>query len=124
MISDSKALNSMKISTENAEHYQWGKRCDGWHLVKTSTLSVISERVPAGCKESRHFHQYSEQFFFVLSGVATLEVNGQTHFLESQQGLHIEAGLPHQLRNDQKDDLVFLVTSVPPSHGDRIQVEI
>jgi len=33
------------ISTDNAEHYIWGDGCDGWHLVKTSTLSVIKERI-------------------------------------------------------------------------------
>ncbi|PKF76460.1 cupin domain-containing protein, partial [Vibrio sp. vnigr-6D03] len=33
------------ISRENAEHYVWGERCDGWHLVKSTSLSVIQEKV-------------------------------------------------------------------------------
>ena len=110
----------MVVSAANSEHYRWGNNCDGWHLVKTAMLSVISERVPPGCEEIRHYHQRSEQFFFVLSGIATLEVDGHTSFLNTQQGFHVEVGVPHQLRNDQDHDLVFLVTSVPPSHGDRI----
>lgn len=109
------------ISTSNAEHYHWGDACDGWHLVKTPGLSIISERVPAGCKETRHYHQKSEQFFFVLSGVASLEVDGHTHTIEVEHGVHVAAGVPHQLRNEQNHELVFLVTSVPPSHGDRIE---
>ena len=113
----------MAISTANAEHYLWGNGCDGWHLVKTEMLSVISERVPPGCEEIRHYHQKSEQFFFVLSGIASLEVDGQINFLKPQQGFHVKAGEPHQLRNDQNHELIFLVTSVPPSHRDRVQAQ-
>ncbi len=111
----------MAISTANAEHYLWGKGCDGWHLVKTEMLSVISERVPPGCKEIRHYHQKSEQFFFVLSGTASLEVEGQMNLLKQQEGFHVKAGKAHQLRNDHNTELIFLVTSVPPSQGDRVQ---
>ncbi len=111
------------VSVENAEHYIWGERSDGWHLVRTPTLSVIQERVPPGCGETRHRHLKAEQFFFVLSGVATLDVNGQVHNLQPGQGLHVPAGTAHQLTNNGQQDLVFTVTSTPPSHGDREELE-
>ena len=38
----------MVKSIKNAEHYQWGNACDGWHLLKSETLSVIQEKMPAG----------------------------------------------------------------------------
>lgn len=85
-------------------------------------LSVIQERVPSGCREVRHYHQQAEQFFFVLSGIASIEVDGNEYKLEAEQGIHVPAGKPHQLQNEQSHDLEFLVTSVPPSHGDRITV--
>ena len=109
------------ISTGNAPHYKWGDNCDGWHLVKTDNLSVIQERVPSGASEVRHFHNQAEQFFFVLSGLATIEVDGVVHQLKPQQGIHVAAGVPHQLSNQQQEDLVFVVTSTPPSHGDRVE---
>ena len=109
------------ISIKNSEHYVWADKCDGWHLVKTSRLSVIQERVPGGCAEARHYHENSEQFFFVLSGIASLEVDGHVHQIKPQQGIHVPAGVPHQLKNEQIQELVFLVTSTPPSHGDRIE---
>ncbi len=109
------------ISIDNATHYVWGNGCDGWHLAKTANLSVIQERVPCGCEETRHYHEESEQFFFVLSGVASLELNGKTHRLGSHEGLHVPAGIPHQLQNKGPRDLMFIVTSTPPSHGDRIE---
>ncbi len=110
------------VSKENAEHYQWGDQCDGWHMVKSQGLSVIQERVPPGCSEIRHLHKKSEQFFFVLSGCATLEVNGEICELKESQGLHVPSNTPHQLINRGKTDLHFIVTSTPPSHGDRVEV--
>ncbi|MGH1357478.1 MAG: cupin domain-containing protein [Burkholderiaceae bacterium] len=111
------------VSTDNAEHYHWGDQCDGWHLVKTPALSIIRERVPAGGEEIRHLHRHAEQFFFVLAGVATIEVTGTIHRINANQGIHIPAGVAHQLRNAESVELEFLVTSTPPSHGDRLIIE-
>ena len=36
----------MKVSKQNAEHYVWGGKCDGWHLVKNKDVSIIHERMP------------------------------------------------------------------------------
>ncbi|MFT6787748.1 MAG: mannose-6-phosphate isomerase-like protein (cupin superfamily) [Pseudoalteromonas rhizosphaerae] len=108
------------ISIENAEHYNWGDNCDGWHLVQSEQLSVIQERVPSGACEMAHKHEFAEQFFFILSGQASLKVEAETHILNPQQGLHVPAGAVHQLCNYGQDDLVFIVTSTPPSHSDRV----
>ncbi|GLR72226.1 cupin domain-containing protein [Agaribacter marinus] len=110
------------IQKDNAEHYKWGNNCDGWHLVKSREMSVIQERMPPGTFESRHYHEFSNQFFFVLSGEAELELNGIIHNLTSQQGLHVPKGMPHQIKNNGFNALEFIVTSVPISHGDRIEV--
>jgi mannose-6-phosphate isomerase-like protein (cupin superfamily) len=111
------------VSQQNAEHYIWGGDCDGWHLLKSPGLSVIQERVPPGRREVRHYHQQAHQFFFVLSGSATLEVDGRSRTLAARQGCSVPAGVPHQLSNEDADDLVFLVVSAPRSHGDRIDLE-
>lgn len=110
------------ISKQSAEHYIWGDDCDGWHLVKSECLSIIQERVPSGCLETRHFHSRAEQFFFILSGVATMELEGEQFTINPNQGIHIPVGSKHQLSNQHEVDLVFIVTSTPPSHGDRIEV--
>lgn len=110
------------VSTDNAEHYVWGEQCDGYHLVKSNQLSVIQERVPPGCCEVRHLHRKAEQFFYILSGTATLELDGSHYCLQPGQGLHVQAGKKHQLSNTGTADLVFIVTSTPPSHGDRVEI--
>lgn len=113
----------MKISKANGEHYKWGSDCDGWHLVKNSDLSVIHERMPAGTAEVRHYHQKARQFFFVLSGVATMEVDGETIQIAAHEGIEIAPGVPHQMRNDSSGEIEFLVISQPTTRGDRIHSE-
>jgi mannose-6-phosphate isomerase-like protein (cupin superfamily) len=107
-------------SRENAPHYVWGDNCDGWHLLQESNLSVIEERMPPGASEVRHFHRNAQQFFFILSGQATIETSGERVLLLTGQGLAIPPGTRHQMRNHSKEPVTFLVISQPPSHGDRV----
>lgn len=106
-------------SIRTGKHYVWGDNCDGWHLAASPTLSVIQERMPGGAFEIRHLHNEAEQFFYVLNGIATLEVAGAIHVLRSNEGFHVPAGVPHTLSNRHEEILEFLVISTPPSHGDR-----
>lgn len=108
------------ISIDTATHYTWGGDCDGWHLVRNESLSVIQEKMPADRSEVWHYHERAEQFFYVLDGVLTIEVDGTIHQLSARQGLQVAAGQTHQVRNESGQAVSFLVVSVPPSHGDRV----
>jgi mannose-6-phosphate isomerase-like protein (cupin superfamily) len=108
------------IST--AEHYTWGGVCDGWHLLKDPALSVIQERVPPSAGEAPHFHVSARQFFYVLSGVATMEFEDRTVTFGPNQGLHVAPNTPHRFVNHSDVDVVFLVISSPTTAGDRINV--
>jgi mannose-6-phosphate isomerase-like protein (cupin superfamily) len=111
----------MPISTANAEHYTWGDRCDAWYLVRTPTLHIIEERMPPGTAETPHHHVHARQFFYVLAGELTLTVENQPHTLRAHEGLEIAPGELHQAINRSNAPVRFLVTSHPPSHGDRIE---
>jgi mannose-6-phosphate isomerase-like protein (cupin superfamily) len=112
----------MVIDTTNAKHYIWGEVCDGWHLLESDELSIIQEKVPAGKSEKRHYHNFSKQFFYILKGVATIEINGIFHELTSGQGIEIPPKTPHQFINQSDKDVDFIVVSTPKSHGDRVEV--
>ncbi len=109
------------VSVETAEHYTWGEVCDGWHLVRSEGLSVIEERMPPGASEQRHLHTKARQFFYVLEGELTIEVEGRLHGLGVEQGLEIAPGERHQVRNESGRDVRFLVISSPPAQGDRVE---
>jgi mannose-6-phosphate isomerase-like protein (cupin superfamily) len=112
------------VSKDNAPHYHWGDKpgepCDGWHLARSEALSVIQERVPPGASETRHAHRYAEQFFYVLQGIATIEIDGHVYVLSNGEGITVSSGQAHRLSNESTQDLHFLVISTPPSHGDRV----
>jgi quercetin dioxygenase-like cupin family protein len=116
-------MPSFPTSRSSADHYRWGAHCDGWHLVRADNLSVIEERMPPGSREARHRHTAAWQFFYVLSGVLTMEVDGRRHRLVARSGIEIAPGVPHQAINEGDADVELLVVSTPPSHGDRIAAE-
>lgn len=107
------------ISKDNAEHYVWGDDCDGWYLVNRQDMLVIHEKMPPGTSEKRHFHSVSRQFFFVLEGVLSMELEGKTHHIKALQGLEIPPGSKHQARNDTASFVEFVVISHPTTRGDR-----
>jgi len=110
-----------RVNRETADHYAWGEACDGWHLVRDAGLSVIEECMPPGAAEIRHHHGKAQQFFYVLSGKALIEVEGETVELSSGDGVRVLPGSRHQIRNESNEPVRFLVISQPPSHGDRIR---
>lgn len=110
------------ISTDTARAYAWGDGCSGWHLMRAANLSIIEERMPAGSREVRHWHARAAQFFYVLAGTLTLEVEGTFHRLAARTGIELPQGTAHQAINETDADVDFLVISTPPAQGDRILV--
>lgn len=114
------------VSAANAEHYTWGlsphpDSCDAWYLLRTPDLHIIQEQMPSGAAETPHHHVHARQFFFVLAGELTLIVEQRAHTLRAHEGLEIAPCEVHQAINRGDAPLRFLVTSQPPSHGDRVE---
>lgn len=109
------------ISKDTTEHYTWGGDCDGWHLLRSPTLSVIHERMPPGRAEVRHYHAHAQQLFFVLSGALTMIFDDRRETLAPGQAVEIKPGVHHQAANEGTDPVEFLVISEPPTRGDRIE---
>ena len=109
------------ISRTNAEHYTWGGGCDGYFLLKREGVHVIEERMPPGTAERAHRHERARQLFHVLEGELTMRfADGDVH-VAAGASLEIVPGEVHQARNESNLDVRFLVVSVPPSHGDRVE---
>jgi mannose-6-phosphate isomerase-like protein (cupin superfamily) len=109
----------MVNSIANAEHYVWGNLCDGWHLLKSDTLSVIQERMPPNTAEQYHYHHKAQQVFYILKGQATFNIDGKEVLVNAGESIHIPALTKHSISNQNSEDLSIIVISEPRAHGDR-----
>ncbi len=113
----------MKRTKENSEHYHWGNECSGWHLVQSEDLSIIEERMPPHTQETKHYHKKAEQFFRIIKGTATFEIEDNTIEINEGEGVHIPPNTNHKISNDQSGPLEFLVISRPTTLGDRYNTQ-
>lgn len=104
---------------EPLDHYTWGSGCDGWVLVDTAGLSVKQEQMPPQTAEALHYHEKAQQFFFILHGTATFEVEGNTFTVQAGEGFHIQSMQKHRIINNTPDHLEFILSSQPSTNSDR-----
>ena len=79
--------------------------------------SLAEASVPAGGATERHWHKLSEEFYFILEGTGSMEINGETRDVGVGDAILIPAGAWHQIT--AKDDLRFLCCCAPPyAHED------
>ena len=100
-------------------HYKWGNDYDGWVFVDTETLSIKLELMTGQAAETLHYHEKAQQFFFILKGIATFEVENESYTVHTGQGFHIEAGKKHRIINNTSEDIEFILSSQPSTNQDR-----
>jgi len=78
--------------------------------------------MPSNTQEQKHYHNLSQQFFYILNGTTTFKIEDQTIEITKIEGLHIKPKIQHQIMNLASSDLEFLVISQPTSKGGRINL--
>ena len=65
---------------------------------------------PPGYEGLHHYHDVQDELYFVHSGSARVEVDGEERTLEPGGMLHVESTTPRKVSNaSETDDLVMLV---------------
>ena len=111
-----------KVSKDTAPHYLWGEACDGWWLKQAGKFTVIMESMPSGTSEKIHLHRETEQFFYCLEGLLSVELAGKSVDLMPQEGIAVLPNVAHQAKNKTDAVVRFLVVSCPNSHEDRVDL--
>ncbi len=75
--------------------------------------SLAKITIPAGKASEAHFHKKSEESYLILSGSATMVINGEKFYLKAGEAVLIEPEEVHQIANSGDDNLVFLAVCVP-----------
>ncbi len=79
--------------------------------------SLAEAQVPAGCATQRHYHKLSEEFYFILEGTGTMEIDGEEQEVGPGDAILISPGARHTIR--AAATLRFLCCCAPPySHED------
>jgi len=79
--------------------------------------SLAEARLPVGHATQRHYHKITEEFYFILEGEGTMEINGKSRSVGPGDGILIPAGAWHQIT--ASESLRFLCCCAPPySHDD------
>ena len=79
--------------------------------------SLAEASVAAGSSTQRHYHKQSEEFYFVLEGDGTMEIDGEVRPVKAGDAILIPPGAWHQITANRP--LRFLCCCAPPySHED------
>jgi mannose-6-phosphate isomerase-like protein (cupin superfamily) len=79
--------------------------------------SLAEATLPSGRATDRHYHKQSEEFYFILTGSARMEINGESAEVGPGDAILIPAGAWHQITAGT--DVRFLCCCAPPyEHGD------
>ena len=79
--------------------------------------SLAEATVPTGSATQRHYHKLSEEFYFILEGHGTMEIDGEERPVSPGDAILIPPGAWHQITASQT--LRFLCCCAPPySHED------
>ena len=79
--------------------------------------SLAEATLPAGAATDRHYHKSSEEFYFLLEGRGTMEIDGETREVAPGDAILIPPGAWHQIR--AIEPLRFLCCCAPPyAHDD------
>jgi mannose-6-phosphate isomerase-like protein (cupin superfamily) len=71
--------------------------------------------VPPGSSIGFHSHEGNDEIYLVVSGQATMSVDGQEHRVQASDVIVTPSGSAHGLRNDGKEPFVMFVVQV--GHG-------
>jgi putative monooxygenase len=69
--------------------------------------------LPAGDWISEHYHPYSEEFIYVVSGSITARLDGEPRPLDAGHALYIPINVKHRLMNEG-DEEAFIVFHLGP----------
>jgi mannose-6-phosphate isomerase-like protein (cupin superfamily) len=75
--------------------------------------SFVHVIIPPGKSSHAHYHEVSEETYYILKGVGTMVVDSKKFRLQPGQACLIKPFEIHQIFNEGEGDLEFLTVSAP-----------
>ena len=82
--------------------------------AKTGFMGVAT--IPPGDKISEHYHPYSEEFVYVMTGTLIARLDGVPHEVRAGEGVFIPINVRHRLMNQgtEQVSIVFHLCPLAP----------
>ena len=74
---------------------------------------VIEVTAPPGHGAPPHSHDKDEEFFYILDGELTVDLDGNRHVLRPGDSCHLPANVPHAFHNLGEEPARFLAIVTP-----------
>jgi|GEM_PF-113972 len=103
----------MKITKQNTKQYKWGDKSNGWYFLESPHLHIIEALMLPNAAETKYYHNTSEQFFYIIKGIATFEIGNEIHKIQAREAIYILPEVKHQIKNLTNKNLEFIVISQP-----------
>jgi mannose-6-phosphate isomerase-like protein (cupin superfamily) len=78
-----------------------------------SSHSIAQILLPAGKSSALHYHQKTEESYYILKGEAWMEIDQKEFVLKPGQTCLIQPGEIHRIMNKGNEDLEFLAFCAP-----------
>ncbi len=86
--------------------------------------SLAEARLPAGASTTPHFHQRTEEIYYILDGTARMRIGEEVREVGPGDAIAIPPGMVHTITNTGRQTLKFLCCCVPGyEHDDTFLVE-
>lgn len=110
IIMENKEEVPQKVFEESTIFYTtWGYR-ESLQLEENFWVRRVT--VYPGCRLNRHKHSARSEHWAIISGEATVFVEGEWYDLEPGHSVQIERGMVHQILNNTSENVVFIETAV------------
>lgn len=102
-----------------------GELGDGYGFRKirkalgVTAFGVNAVVMPPGYEGFLHYHDAQDELYFVHSGTARFEVEGESRELGPGSLVHVESTTPRKFSNAGDDDLVVLVVGAKDGYVER-----
>lgn len=106
--------NARSIEGHTSEHGEIVFELFGTATGHSRAHSLAQIVIPPGKASRKHYHPEAEESYYILSGTAQMELDGDRATLNPGDSIVILPGQVHQISNNGMEDLTLLAICVPP----------
>lgn len=108
--------HSFSSLSELGDSYGFRKIRQGMGIEAFGVNAVV---MPAGYEGFLHYHDQQDELYFVHSGTAKVEVDGESRLLSPGGLFHASATTQRKVGNGGSEDLILLIVGGKGGHIDR-----